>query len=539
MKRKLIRNKKARYAGVTVLLTAMIVTVTVLLNMVVSAVTERYSLNTPLVSATTFDVTEPCYELLDSVFEEAKAERGGEVPKVTLMFCDTKANVSAEETVNYYLYHTVNQLAERFDNIEIRYEDVIANPTLVEHYRTQKDLFADEEDATREVNIYSDSIIVICEDYHRAYRGTDFYVYDAELTTAWGYAGEKKIASAIMRAVEGEDRIACILSNHGEMFYDYELVTFLEDAGYTAGYISLNTLYTEKKDVFDRCELLISYNPSSDLLTEADYSEVDILDEFLARDGTAFLVFMGNTTPRLPNFERYLQDWGIDTDYAKNNDKGTYTRYTVQDSAHSLTSDNATVYGAPSAGNGKEYEEMLNAENEYVVFRNATSFSVTNEGYMQNGESGSFISTDGTRELYPLYKSYESAECWANGKAVAGGESILMSVTKQTNPTGGASYVGAVSSVQFATYDYMRSAVYQNQDALLRLCSSFEAGASTDGNGRARLSTEGVTIKPFLVQTISTITTTQMLRWTLVLSIVPAVLIAGVGTVILIRRRRA
>lgn len=530
MKKQLIRNKQARYGSVSVLLTAMVIIVTVLTNLVVTSVVERYSLYTSMISQTAFDVTEECYALLDRAFDRAKGATG-DAPQVTLMFCDTEENVKAESAVNYYLYQTAKQLATHFDNVTVDCVDVIANPKPVEGYTTKLNPLTGE---VIEVGIYSDSLIVLCGDYYRVYNASDFYVYDSTMTTAWAYAGEKKLASAIMSAINDEKRVACLLNNHGEVFYDYELVTLLDEAGYSVGYIDLY-----KDPIPEKCDLLISYNPSTDLLTTqemSERSETDILDEFLSKDGNAFLVFIGSNTPALPNFESYLKGWGVQADYAKNTNGVSY-RYTIQDPLNSLTSDNTTIYGTAVEENAPLYKDLLNAENEFVVFRNATSFSVSNEGYYDNG-NGTYGNQSGTRVMYPLYRSGKSAEAWVGGRRVGGGNSILASVTMQTNETGGCSYVGAFSSVQFATSAYLRSAVYHNTDVVLRLISNFSA-TQESGERTLRLTTEGIAVKPFLVQTISTATTSQIFTWTLVLALVPAVAITSVGVVILVKRRRS
>ena len=49
----------------------------------------------------------------------------------------------------------------------------------------------------------------------------------------------------------------------------------------------------------------------------------------------------------------------------------------------------------------------------------------------------------------------------------------------------------------------------------------------------------GLRYKPFSSNTISTVTTSQMLSWTLWLTITPAVLIAAVATFVLVRRKHS
>lgn len=518
MKKRFLRNKKVRYATVAAVLTVMVILVAVLANAVLSSLVERYELYTSLTPTLAFDVTEDCFTLLESKFNARRAEDGS-LPEVEILFCNLEDAVKAEGSENYYLYHTAVALAERFENIKLKFYDIYINPTPVKPYTISYNPLTGEEIVT---NLNSSSVIVVSEGYHRVYRWTDFYVFADETSTEpWAYSGERKLSSALMHAIDDDPRIACLLTNHGEVSYDYELLTILDDAGYTVVYIDLY-----RDPIPDTCDLIISYNPNTDLVSDdlSQISEKEILDDFLAKDGHSFFLFLENGTPEMPNFESYIQEWGIETSYAKNPTTGVSHRYTVQDTSGSLTSDGYTIYG--HAVNG-ESNRFLNTANEYVVFGNATALAVTGEGYTVQ-EDGTYLSMSGTRTLYPLYRSSEKTLHWANGQVVDGGSCILMSLTEQKNDTG-SSYVGVVSSVHFATRTYLQSAVYDNGDVLLSLFE--EIGERT--------APVGLTIKPFASYDISTITTAQMLRWTIALAAIPAVTILAVAVIVLVKRRRA
>ncbi len=516
MKRKLIRNKKVRFGTVSAILVIMVVVVAVLMNMVVSAVVDRYELNPSMIEPIAFDVTEDCYSFLDRVFELAKKEKRN--TDVKILFCDVEEKVSAETATTYYTYSTAKELGARYSNITIECLDVFANPEPIKDYTTMKNPLTGED---IELQIYADSVIVVADGYHRVYGASEFFVYGEEdPTTAWAYSGEKKLAAAIMNALSKKERVAGFLNNHGEVFFDYEMINLLTDAGYTVLYFDLY-----KDPIPENCDLLISYNPNTDLLTKgenSDVSEMEILNDFLKKDGNSFLVFFGNGTPSLPNFEEFLSGWGVETKYDRNEKSGAAYRYMVQDPTGSLTTDGYTIYGDCIN------DTFATEDNPYVVFRNATALSVSGKGFRSNGEGG-YVSTDGRRTVHPLYQSRSAAQSYANGKLVDSGATMLMSITEQNNGGKGASHVGVISSVQFATSRYLQSAVYGNADVLLHLLKELGGG----------MNTEGLTVKPFSVQNISTITTSEILTWTLCLSIIPAVLITGCAVVILVRRRRA
>jgi len=419
---------------------------------------------------------------------------------------------------NFYIYNTVRELAERFDNIKVEYVDIYTNPTEeLKSYTVSKHPLTGE---VMESALLPQSVIVTAGDYHNVYSWTDFYAFSSSdnLDSLWGYAGERKIASALLRAVEGKTRIAGLLMNHGETLADYEIMSILSDAGYTV--VTLD-LYNE--EIPKECEVLISFNPKSDLISDdlSERNEIQMLDSFLSKGGKSFYVFLEKQTRALPNFEKYLGEWGVTPDYWTSG--GVSYRYSVQDDTASLTSDGCTVYGSVSDSARAEHL----SEAEFVVFPNATSLSVSSKNY-QPDEEGSYTWRAKSRTLYPLYESGESALCWANGTVVDGGSRIMLSLTEQKNGSG-SSYVGVISSASFASREYLQSAVYGNSDVLLHL---FDLTGGPENN-------EGLRLIPFDYREISTVTTSQILFWTVVLAAVPALTVTTVALVVLIRRRRA
>ena len=516
MKKHFFRNKKARYAGISVLLTVAVLVVTVLLNAVVSSLVTRYNLYPSLVGEASFAVSEECFALLDSAFGKARSE--GRSDQVKIIFCDKESVVKDYDHKNYYIYNTVRELSEHFDNIRVEYTDIYSNPTEeLKSYTTTLHPLTGE---VMETPLYPQSVIVAAGDYHCVYSWTDFYAFSSndDMDSLWAYTGERKMTSALLRAVEGKTRIACLLMNHGETLSDYEIMTALSEAGYTV--VTLD-LYND--EIPEACEMLISFNPKTDLINDAlsERSEVTMLDEFLSKGGRSFYVFLEKFTRQLPNFESYLNSWGVSPDYHTTN--GVSYRYSMQDSTNSLTSDGCTIYGGVASG----AREDLLSNAGFVVFANPTSLSISSENYMHEAD-GSYTWKAKSRTLYPLYESSDSSLAWANGMVVDGGSRLMLSMTEQQNASG-SSYVGVISSASFATREYLQSAVYGNGDVLLHL---FKASGGPENP-------EGLRIVPFNYREISTITTGQILVWTVVLTAVPAIGVTAAALIVLIRRRRA
>ena len=102
----------------------------------------------------------------------------------------------------------------------------------------------------------------------------------------------------------------------------------------------------------------------------------------------------------------------------------------------------------------------------------------------------------------------------------------LSLMTLSTDSATGAQ-VMVCGSTEFALESYLESAVFGNNDVLLSVMRHM-------GKEDVLI---GLRYKPFSSTKISSITTSQMLRWTLGLSLTPAVIVLAVSTFVLVRRK--
>ena len=510
MKKRIFRNRKTRYAGISTVLTVLVIAVVVLTNTVFGSLANRYEWVSSMNAKANYDVTTVCYDLLDGAFANADADQRSE--PVQLIFCDTEELWTADETQNY-LYHTAMSIADRYERVTISFYDIRIHPNAVRQY-------AVDPATGEETTIRYDDVIVVCGDYYRIYHLRDFFSFtDTARTEVWAYNGERKLAAGILRALNRTPQTVCLTANHGEVFYDDELAYLLDDAGYNV----VSNFNLADEEIPAECSLIITYNPSSDLDFGEGIKENEKLDAFLAKTGNNYLVFLANGTPRLTNLEAYLRQWGVETSYYNDPSTGKSYRYTVQDSSNSLTSDGYTIYGKLSerANTAALFADLEKS----VVFQNATAlthasdFVALGDGSYQKGE----------RIVYSVYDASDSSALWANGSVRGGNTAMLMTLSEQQNADGGVSRVGVVASSSLVAREFAQSAVFENPDVMFRLL---------DIMGQ-EYTPEGIKIKPFGTMQISTITTAQMLRWTICLAVIPASLVAVAGIVVMIKRRRA
>lgn len=512
MKHPMMHSRRVRYGSMTVSLTATLIAALVLLNIIFSTLAHHRGWYIDMTPERLYSVSDLCHELLEDSIKEAEEE--GEV-KVDIIFAQ---NYDAYEagSVGRYIVDTAKELAQSYpDTITLDWFDCWVDKSLAEQLGVR--------------NANSVVLRVTRADGstdRRVFFQQEFFTFaDGDTESPIGYDGERVFATTLASLLGGDRPTVCFTVNHDEAFYDQTLVYLLRDAGYN---VMLTDLYYE--DIPDECELLVIYNPNADVIVAdgiSDRSELDKLDAYL-ESGRDLMVYLSANAPEMANFESFLAKWGVAV--SRDYDELTEKAYNcmVKDATAALTSDGFTILGSyAKAGKGAELLTPL-TDREFVprvVFRDATALSLP-EGFSAAGES---TYTGGDRTRSDIFYASESAVAWANGKQIAIeglSDARLPLLTVTTDASSGASVI-VCGSTEFAAEDYLQSAVFGNSDAVL--CTLKALGK--DGL------MIGLHYKPFASKTISSITTTEMLSWTLSLTLIPAVLTLGVATVVLVRRK--
>lgn len=562
MKLKSGSSRKLRYGGVTLALTTLILVVVIIVNVIFTALAQKFLWYADLTPELLFTLSDNCVDLIangDDTYEQsfspiemvdkARAEKRAADPSfkdedlmIRVIFCDDP-DAWEETTSSRYVYETAKQLEAKFPNyISVENHNVIWNPSAVSKY-----------------GIYVGTTSVIVE-FGTEYRVRDvrsFYTYsDSTSTEPWAYNGEKIFASSILAVTRAESPVACLTTNHGERLSDTELLTTLDTAGFQVQELNLST-----DEIPENCRLIVVFDPQTDFLVRdgfsSDVDEIDKLDRFLDEDNSLMVFMSPDLTSPLQNFEAYLEEWGVSYDRQKTEEAGqtTYHPYIVRDTTQSLTVDGYTIKGEYYTKGGEGAQLTYDMTNEVVnppmmVFRDAMSISFSElyspEHYVDE-ESGvtydyAVYNVDGTyRKVYDVFTTGENAVAMANGQQVAKASAVnplkLMTVSTESrmvveNETLGTgmnetSYVIACGSTDFASQSLLQSNSYGNSTFL-------EYALRAIGKEPVPV---GVKFKPFGDYTIDTITTSEATQYTVVLTVVPALLALGSGIFVIVRRK--
>jgi hypothetical protein len=506
MKHPTMHSRRARYGGLTVALTVTLVAAVVLLNVIFSTLAGRYAWYIDMTPEHLYSVSDDCHELLEDAITRAESENGKDV-RVNIIFAEDYTKYEPG-SVGSYIYNTARELAERYDQIELEWFDCWVDKTRAEQLGVRN----------------AQSVVLQLEDGgSRTFFQQEFFTFTPGNTTSpIGYDGERVFATTLVSLLEGERPLCCFTINHDERFFDEALLYLLRDAGYD---VTMLDLYYE--DIPEDCELLLTYNPSTDFITVdgvSDKSELDKLDAYLAKGGN-YMVFLSGDTPVLQNLDTFLAEWGVKV--ARDYDEVSEREYgaLIKDTSTALSADGFTLLGRyTTEGKGAALTADMTAR-EYVpgvVFRDATAL-LPSDGFTSTGNA---TYTCGNRVRSDVFTAGEGAIAWANGKQISLPTDVaaLLSVTE--DEASGARVLVSGSTGAFAQ-EYVQSAVFGNADVLL--CALRDMGQEHV--------LVGLHYKPFSSSVISSITSTQKLNWTLTLTLAPIVICAACGVVILVRRR--
>lgn len=515
MKHPMIRSRRVRYGSMTVYLTVTLIAALVLLNVIFYALAGYYGWYVDMTPEKVYSVSDLCQDLLSDAIEDAE-KAAGEKVKAEIIFCEDYRNYEKGKP-GHYIYNTARELELAFpDQITVTWFDCWV-----------------EKKRAEELGVVSSSNVVLKLENgdKRVFSQKEFFVFETGNTTdPIGYDGERVFATTLASLIGADRPRAVFTTNHEELFFDNTLMFALRDAGYNIEFLDL--YYA---DIPEDCELLVCYNPNNDFIVSDGISETDEIDKLEAylEKGGNMMVFLSASSPELPEFEGLLADWGVTIGRTYDKTTGTPYNAMVKDDSASLTADGFSIFGefVNLPNHSTTFSNYLSEINytPRVVFSDATVLTAP-EGYLaapgSNGDGTIYSNEDATRTRVDLFVGSDRARAWSNGAELEGYDGALPLMTLTTDSKTDAR-VMVCSSIEFAGEKYLHSAVFSNTDVLLLTMKDM-------GLDEVLV---GLRYKPFVTSVISSITTKQMLNWTLGLTLTPAIVILALATVVLVRRK--
>ncbi|MBQ3066154.1 MAG: hypothetical protein IJC98_07955 [Clostridia bacterium] len=502
------RSRKFKYGSVAMLFTVTVIAAVIVLNVVVTALTQTFSLYVDMTSSDMYSISEACSGIMDELVEE---HRDDVVPlHYNIIFCSPFDTLEGSQSSSMVYNFALKLQAQYPDLIDIKYIDIITHPSLAEQYT-----------ATTADTVRTTDVIVESATGYRKFLLEAFYVTAESDGSIFAFNAELKFVGAFLQLAGEYNPVAVFLDGHSEsdssamqMLFDsagFDVMTLNLQKGSEDGSVAPGELPEYAK-------VLIINNPLYDYIGangDGLVNEIAVIDEFLEikEDGSSgnLIVFMNNNSAgKLPELEEYLVEWGFQ-----------FGRATLQDKESATSVDGQTIIATlPTEGVGSSLHTSLRAlpSVPMTIVKNACPiYQVFQE--KEDRIVSSVLTTTKTAEAYPNDGEGEPVR----------GQFDLMTVARECRYIDNQPCYANVlvcGSADFANSAYIAQRQYGNSDILFSVMREF---------GKDQVPID-IDFKVFDDIGLN-ISTQQANGWTAVLiTVVPAIMLIW-GVAVYIRRK--
>ena len=273
MKKPAVNSKALRQGGYLAAVTAAVVALVVLINLVVGQLPSN---------VTEFDLTDnSLYEITDTSKDF-----------LSTLDQDVEIVVLAEEdATDERILKFLDRYTALSDHLTLTYVDPVAHPEETSQYDAQSDSLIVQCEATGKSETISYSDII-------TYSYTSYFSMTED-----AFDAEGQLTSAVSYVTSDADRTVYTVTGHGEEDLSSVITDAIDKANLNLD--SVSPLFNGS--VPEDCDLLIVNGPATDLSAD----ELTILQDYLAGGGQ--MVFLaGDTLDSLPNWEALLESRGFD-----------------------------------------------------------------------------------------------------------------------------------------------------------------------------------------------------------------------------------
>ena len=282
-KKSLLKSRKFKYGGFVTLFTVIFLVAVVILNVIATALVDRYPLTLDLTSTDAYELS-----------ADSSGYVQGLDKKIQIDVLTDKQSLRSAGSYFVQVDEIINQYAKLNSNITVNYIDIVKNPAYASNYPNQ------------DVSEYD--IVVSCgQDRVKVVSIADMFNMD---TSSGSIAitsskAEKVMTSAIMSVASDENYKVAIMTGHEELSSS-GFQSFLSENVYDVSTLNLAT-----DEIPEDTNLVVIVAPMR------DYSEDELkkIDRFLDNNGKfgKNVMYVADTSQpeSLPNLDAFLAEWGI------------------------------------------------------------------------------------------------------------------------------------------------------------------------------------------------------------------------------------
>ncbi|MBR4022702.1 MAG: GldG family protein [Ruminococcus sp.] len=292
--------KKIKYGTMAAIITAFVVAIVIVVNIIMGILTERYPMKLDLTKDKRYELCDESINVLKNLEKDVE---------IAVMFPE-------ETLLQYEYYNMIPKILEKYEvyskqgkgNVEVKYYDIQKNPDAVARY---KKYFSGD--------ITQGSVVVCCDDKVKVSNLTSYYTTDQssyyyDASANYIFIGESTLTSAIMSVADANTKKAAFLDRMGEnmvfsqnSYYSIsQLYALMGSNGYECTELDISENFLE-----DNYDVVVIPAPETDFTTDI----IDRLDDYLYNDGKYMknIVYISSPTATdLPNIEAFLDKWSIE-----------------------------------------------------------------------------------------------------------------------------------------------------------------------------------------------------------------------------------
>ena len=269
----ILKNRRLRMGSFATVLTVIFIAVLIILNMIVSAISERYPIQLDLTTGKIYGLSDETIEYLKTVEKD-----------VNIYLLATEDSFGSPN--EYYLQaaETIKKFPQYNSKIKVQFIDLAKDPAFESKYASY--------------SMGSRDILLECGNKVQVVKTSDLFNLQNDSSTGYTYIKSSRtdeaITSAIMNVTSDYTPKVAILSAHSSF-----------DAGAFSSLLSQNNFEVVTQDLLledidPEAAAVVLFAPSEDL----DEAQLDKLDAFLDNDGQkgkTLLYFAAANQPQLPN----------------------------------------------------------------------------------------------------------------------------------------------------------------------------------------------------------------------------------------------
>lgn len=278
------KRRSFRQGTVATVFTALVVVLVVIVNMVASALSNRFNLTLDLTEGNIFTLSQESKDFLATVEKD-----------VTVYVLNDEETFVSRGSYYQQAIEVVKRYAQQQPKITVKFTDIVKDPSFAANY---PDLTLN----TGNILVESGTNHVVLTAYDLFNTEVDYQTYRTNITSS---KAEQAFSSAILNVTSDKKIKVVVLTGHNETAVE-DFTALLQTNNYE---ITTQNLMTE--DINPDATIAIMSAPARDI-TEQESKKLDVFLNNDERYGkTFFYLASANQQTALPVLDAFLADWGV------------------------------------------------------------------------------------------------------------------------------------------------------------------------------------------------------------------------------------